>query len=373
MQGLQAMQTNVVIRTPHILIVDDHPAMRTGIRLLLASRPEWHVCGEAVDGIDAVEKVNQLKPDVVLMDVSMPRMDGLTAMRIIQRKAPRSRVIIVTQDDVATMTHRGIRADGYVLKINLDRDLIRAIDRVLQPEPDGSHEELERRNAEIVEQSEALRELSNRLQRGQDAERRRIARELHDSAGQLLAVLRLNLGQVRGHIQADETATRALEQSEQLLEQLDKEIRTMSYLLHPPLLDESGLSGAIRWYARGLAEGGLVVDLDVPIEFGRLPPEMELALFRIVQECLTNIRCHSGSKTAAIHLTRDGDSVRMDVQDEGRGMSHDQITGRRAGVGITGMQERVRHFGGTLDIESGDRGTKVSVIIPVPEDFPSGT
>jgi PAS domain S-box-containing protein len=232
--------------------------------------------------------------------------------------------------------------------------------------------ELERRNADIVEQSEQLQELSSRLQQGQDEERRRIARELHDSAGQLLAVLGLNLSLIRTRI-TDAGAVEAIQHSERIVDQLNTEIRTMSYLLHPPLLDESGLTGAIQWYARGLEErGGFELTLDIPDDFGRLPADMELALFRIVQECLTNIHRHSGSKTAAIRLRCDDRHVHLDVRDEGHGMPEETLAHlhrHRAGVGIAGIRERVRHFAGEMHIDSNERGTTVSVVLPVPHNF----
>ncbi|HEX6791595.1 MAG TPA: PAS domain S-box protein [Candidatus Krumholzibacteria bacterium] len=648
-----------VFNRTEILIVDDHEAIRSGIRFLLESKPQWHVCGEAVDGVDAVEKVKTLHPDVVLMDISMPRMDGITAMRIVQHEAPRSRVIIVTQNDAISLRKESVNADGYVLKVHLHRDLVPAIERVLgswhddaatvppapaavapqervadylQPQstgllaaivdssdeaiiskdldgiimswnasaervfgysaeemlgrsilrlvpPERRHEEqeiierikrgervplfetvrlrkdgcavavtmtvspvkaadgtvigasnqsrditgrlrserdaallssivshsedaivsknldgivtswnagaerlfgyrpdemigqsitkiiprdrhaeeegilarlrrgevvdhfetvrqrrdgstvdvsvtisplrdargriigaskiardithrkledrslraseqrlrginddleatvsegtreLERRNAEILEQSQQLQELSFRLQQGQDEERRRIARELHDSAGQLLAVLGMNLGRLRDSIHGDSGATGALDSSEKILEQLNSEIRTLSYLLHPPLLDESGLSGAVQWYARGLSErGGFDIQLDIPRDFGRLPSDMEVALFRIVQECLTNIHRHSSSKTAAIHLSCDGQQVRLDVEDQGHGIPPETLSHlhtHRTGVGLAGIRERVRHFGGELHIDSNDHGTRVSVTLPL--------
>ena len=114
-----------------ILIVDDHEVIRSGIRSLLASKPQWHVCGEAVDGVDAVEKVKSLRPDVVLMDISMPRMDGITATRIVQHEAPRSRIIIVTQNEAITLLKESVNADGFVRKVHLHRDLVPAIERVL--------------------------------------------------------------------------------------------------------------------------------------------------------------------------------------------------------------------------------------------------
>jgi PAS domain S-box-containing protein len=229
--------------------------------------------------------------------------------------------------------------------------------------------QLEQRNAEVLQQSEQLRELSIRLQQTQDDERRRIARELHDSAGQVITVLGMNLASIAQHVGRNAKVGKAIEENRELVHQLSKEIRTMSYLLHPPLLDENGLAGALDWYAQGLAErSSLKCDLIIPKDFGRLSDDVEVTIFRIVQECLTNIHRHSGSKTAAIRLSRTGESVSLEIQDEGKGIPAErlaEIQGHRAGVGITGMRERVRHLNGTIEIQSNAKGTKISVTLPV--------
>ena len=156
---------------------------------------------------------------------------------------------------------------------------------------------------------------------------------------------------------------------EQAVQQLSRELRTTSYLLHPPLLDESGISSALRWYVQGLAErSSLEVDLQISENFGRLPSEMELLIFRLVQESLTNIHRHSGSKTALIQLEREENNILVKVEDNGSGMSPErlaQIQSQGTGVGIRGMRERVRHFRGDLVIESNRSGTKVYATIPV--------
>jgi signal transduction histidine kinase len=142
----------------------------------------------------------------------------------------------------------------------------------------------------------------------------------------------------------------------------------MSYLLHPPLLDENGLTGAIQWYIQGLVErSGLKIELTFPKDFGRLSDDVEVTIFRIVQECLTNIHRHSGSMTAKISLSRQGESVSLEIQDEGKGIPEERlakIQGHRTGVGITGMRERVRHLNGTINIQSNANGTKISVTLP---------
>jgi len=232
--------------------------------------------------------------------------------------------------------------------------------------------ELENRNTEILRQADLLRDFSQRLLQAQDEERRRIARELHDSAGQTLTVLGINLAQF-----AETAASRVPElaseaqQIQDIVQQLHREIRTTSYLLHPPLLDENGLASALHWYVQGLSErSGLQIQLDIPEEFGRLPRELELVVFRIVQESLTNIHRHSGSKTARIRVARKADTITVDVQDQGGGMAPEKladIRGGRSGVGFQGMRERLRQFEGVLNIESDSSGTRVFVAIPFAE------
>ena len=229
-------------------------------------------------------------------------------------------------------------------------------------------QELRRRNAEILQQSEHLRDLSGRLLRMQDDERRKIARELHDSAGQTLAALGMSLAQLAQDAKHNPTQLGKFKDAQDLVQHLTQEIRTTSYLLHPPMLDESGLSYALRWYVQGLAERSeLNIDLKISENFERLSPEMELAIFRLVQECLTNIHRHSGSKTALIRVGREADTIHVEVQDRGRGMSHErfaEVQSQVTGVGIRGMRERVRQVHGELTIESNALGTKIFATFP---------
>ncbi len=230
--------------------------------------------------------------------------------------------------------------------------------------------ELQDRNIEVLKQSEQLRGVSHRLMQIQDDERRHIARELHDSAGQILAALGMNLASVVQRLkQSDSPLLKDAEEAQILARQLNQEIRTTSYLLHPPLLDESGLAEALLWYIRGLKErSNLEITLDIPENFGRLSHEMELVLFRIVQECLTNVHRHSGSKPAIIQLSRNRNAVSLDVRDEGKGILPERLTEIQslgAGVGIRGMRERILQLGGEMKIRSGNTGTTVSVTLPL--------
>jgi two-component system, NarL family, sensor kinase len=208
-------------------------------------------------------------------------------------------------------------------------------------------------------------EFTSRLQSVQDEERRRIARELHDSVGQLLAAIGMNVNVVQaGNL--DSTAAQALADNAALLEQASSEIRTISYLLHPPLLDDVGLASTLDWYVEGFSQRSKIkVSLEIPVDLGRLSSEMEIAIFRIIQECLTNIHRHSGSATAVIRIKESDGGLVVQVQDSGKGIPQEKlelIGSGRGGVGFGGMQERLRHLGGTLEVISNPTGTLVSAV-----------
>ena len=248
----------------------------------------------------------------------------------------------------------------------------RKLTQTLDAEVRARTREIEERNSEVLRQSEQVRELSWRLLRTQDEERRHIARELHDSAGQTLTVLGLNIATLvrKAGKNAPELAKDAQEIRE-LIQLLHREIRTASYLLHPPMLDESGLALALNWYVDGLMKrSGMDIALNISKEFERLPNDLELAIFRLVQECLTNIHRHSGSKTAAIRIAREENAILVDVQDHGRGMSAEklaEIQSHGSGVGIRGMRERIRQLQGKFHIDSSSSGTRVVAVIPTGE------
>jgi PAS domain S-box-containing protein len=216
----------------------------------------------------------------------------------------------------------------------------------------------------------AIRQLSSRLLRSQDLERRRIARELHDTTAQNLTAIRLNLARINGSPAAAVSQfAEPLAESISLADEVISQIRTLSYLLHPPLIDEVGLSDSLRAYARGFEERARIkVTLDIPGDL-RLPHDVELTVFRIAQEALTNIQRHSGSKVARISIVKQPPGIRLSVEDEGSGIPPQLRTHQEAlfasGVGIAGIRERARELGGSVQIESSDRGTTVIVTLPV--------
>ena len=256
----------------------------------------------------------------------------------------------------------------------IERELRESEDRY-RTLADALDTEVQFRTQELERRSSELRDLSGHLMESQDVERRHIARELHDSAGQTLAALGMSLAELSERANGNPFLAESIAYSQELVQHLTKEIRTTSYLLHPPMLDEAGISSALSWYVQGLGErSGLKVDLRIADNFGRLPSEMELLIFRLVQECLTNIHRHSGSKTAQIEVEREGESVRVAVEDQGSGMSSDrlaEIQSHGTGVGIRGMRERVRQFHGELVIESNSSGTRVHGSLPLKTGLPS--
>jgi signal transduction histidine kinase len=233
----------------------------------------------------------------------------------------------------------------------------------------------------LVEQrTSALQHLSSRLLRAQDEERRRIARELHDSVGQYLTALKINID-ILGRSRLGTRIDQVLGESSALLDQALTETRTISHLLHPPLLDESGFASAARWYVDGLAKrSGIEVNLEIPGDLARLPHAVELGLFRVLQESLTNVHRHSASPAVDIRLNLDADHVILEIRDYGCGIPQElvrrfQEDGTGVGIGLAGMRERVSELGGHLEISGADPGTVVTVSMPTSkcEDDPASS
>jgi len=223
---------------------------------------------------------------------------------------------------------------------------------------------------------DAARRLSGRLLTMQDEERRRIARGLHDSLGQYMTALKMNLDVMAAA--NEKQATMATECSD-ILDKCLTETRTISYLLHPPLLDEAGLGSAARWYVEGFAErSGIKVNLELPPQLGRLHKDIEITLFRTMQEALTNVHRHSGGTAVDIRIVASPERIRLEIEDDGQGIPETRLKrllegAAETGVGVAGMRERVHELGGTLQIESDATGTLVRVEIPIPEAVPESS
>jgi PAS domain S-box-containing protein len=225
----------------------------------------------------------------------------------------------------------------------------------------------ERKNSE-----EQMRELSGRLLKMQDEERRRLGRELHDTVGQYLSAAKMSLDGLASE-RFDEHQTKDLAESIHLIERSIREVRTLSYLLYPPMLEETGLSPAIRWHLEGFSKRSAIqTTYEVPDDVERLPQDVELALFRVFQESLTNVHRHSASKTAHVRLVVEHHKALLEIKDLGQGLpSHllelNSNSLATLGVGIRGMRERVRQLGGQLEIFSSPEGTTVRASIPLKE------
>ena len=239
--------------------------------------------------------------------------------------------------------------------------------RRTQARLNAAHDEMEstvkQRTAELAGANKKLHELSTSLLHTQDAERRRMARDLHDSVGQLLAIAGMNLSSLDAE-NLSRRGQNVLQDTRQLLEQILQEIRTISHLLHPPLLDESGLRPALGIYLDGFSQRSkIATTLQVPRDLPRFSQDLEIAIFRIVQECLTNVHKHAGARAVTVSIQYPGDKVVVQVSDDGQGVAKDQIRG----VGLTGMQERVRELHGTFDVHSNSSGTTVTATLPALE------
>ena len=224
---------------------------------------------------------------------------------------------------------------------------------------------------ELRRDEESLRQLSGRLLQLQDEERRRIARDLHDSTGQKLVALSLDLTVLNAFApELPPKASAAVNECLMLAEQISSEIRTLSYLLHPPLLDEVGLASAVQWYIDGFTRRSSIrVNLDFAPQVPRMKHELEITFFRILQEALTNVHRHSGSKVATVRFGLNHEGVTLEVEDSGRRLDRTSLVPSgepvgTLGVGIRGMQERVRQLGGQFEVNSNTGGTTIRATLP---------
>lgn len=376
-----------------ILSVDDNDAIRYSVRRYL-NEGGYEVV-EARTGAEALEMARH-EPALITLDINLPDMDGYEICRRL-KDDPATQdipVLHISASFVETSDRiRGLEggADAYLAE-PVDRlellATVRALLRMRQSqrearrqaaEAETARKELQHANetletrvrertAELERERRDVQDLSSQLLRAQDEERRRISRELHDSTGQLLAALTLNLARLKSEqAWSNPDADALIDDTTSMVDEMSRQLRTMSYLLHPPMLDEAGLVSAVKWYITGFASrSSIQVELDCS-ELGRLPSELEITLFRLIQESLTNIHRHSGSKTALIRIRRNGARLDLEVTDQGNGLNL-RKTGdapHRYGVGIPGMKERVRRFGGSLDISSSPGGTTVKAHLPI--------
>ncbi len=374
-----------------ILAVDDNDAIRYSLSRALQGGGYRVI--EARNGTETLRLADD-SPDLITLDVHLPDMDGFEVCRRLKANPRTAHIPVLHISATVTDTENRVRgleaADGYLAEPVSREELLATVGSLLRlkraerearlqaseaekarQELKEAHNELElrvqERTRELSERTEQVRELSAKLLSLQDEERRRLARELHDSTGQMLAAMKMVLDEMR--IEAKEPNFAALvNQSIELNDEMSRQLRTMSYLLHPPLLDEVGLPSALRWYTEGFAERSAIkVDLQVSDGFHRLPQEMEIAIFRVVQECLTNIHRHSGSPTASVRLNRTNDAVDVEISDTGQGIASDRVRGDRivSGVGLMGIEERMRQFGGSVKVTSSENGTLVNAGIPL--------
>lgn len=375
-----------------ILAVDDNDALRYSLSRTL--KEGGYNVMEARNGAEALRMADD-SPDLITLDIHLPDMDGFEICRLLKENPHTAHIPVLHISATfveAEYRVRGLEtgADGYLAEPVSRDELLATVGALLRlkkaeraarlhaaeaekarRELKIAHDELEQRvlarTEELAQKTAEVRELTGRLLKLQDDERRRLARELHDSTGQMLVAMKLALEQMSEESKG-QPFEQLVAQTISINEEMSRELRTMSYLLHPPLLDEVGLPSALRWYAEGFSQrSGITVDLQISSEFGRLPDGMEIALFRVVQECLTNIHRHSGSATANIRLTRNRRNVQIEIRDSGNGVSPERRHENKVipGVGLMGIQERMRQFGGTVEITSQSNGTSVIATIPL--------
>jgi len=344
----------------NILMVDDQPAKLLSYEVILAELGENLI--KAASGKEALECLLKNDIAVVLMDVSMPELDGFELAQMI-RQHPRFQKTAIIFISAVRLTDLD-QLQGYqrgavdYISVPVVPELLRAKVSVFA--------ELHRKARELERLNHELRQLSGRLITMQDQERRRIARELHDGLGQELVAVKMLFHQLV-QPNSDEAKKQISGEAEDTIDRAIQQIRSMSHLLHPPLLDEVGLRSALRWYLDGFSQRcGIETSLDVQNDFPRLTAELETAIFRIIQEALSNVFRHSEARRAWVALYVHDGRVMVTVRDDGRGIAERvaELQPGSIGIGIGGMRQRAKEFGGELRLAAADPGTLVEIVIP---------
>jgi len=345
----------------NILMVDDQAAKLLSYEAILNELGENLI--KANSGKAALEILLKTDVAVVLMDVNMPELDGFELAEII-RQHPRFQRTAIIFISAVHMTDLD-RLKGYqrgavdYISVPVVPELLRAKVSVFA--------DLHRKTRQLESLNEELRRLSSNLIASQDEERRRIARELHDGLGQDLIVIKLV---VDAMLAGEKTKSRVSEigDASAMVDSAIRKVRSISHLLHPPLLDEAGLQAALQWYLEGLSKrSGIEASFDLqPSSFPRLVPELETAIFRIVQEAVTNVFRHAAADHVWVSMSEQGSRVIVTIRDNGKGIS-DEIAKFRQdsiGIGISGMRQRVKECGGELRLQNANPGTLVEVNFP---------
>jgi signal transduction histidine kinase len=343
----------------NILMVDDQPGKLLSYEAILSPLGEKLI--KAHSGKEALEHLLKTDIAIVLLDVNMPELDGFELADMI-RQHPRfqdTAIIFISAvhlTDIDRMRGYERGAVDYI-SVPIIPELLRAKVKVFAA--------LYRKTRQLELLNREMQRLSSRMIVMQDEERRRLAREMHDGLGQDLTAAAMLIKA----IQAPDLKER-LTEATGFIDNALKQVRSISYLLHPPLLDVSGLGSAIRWFIEGLTKrSGIEAVLQTePASFPRLAPELETALYRIVQEALTNVFRHSGARHAWITLRLEDGRVVVSVRDDGNGVPERIVKFRPGsiGVGVAGMMQRVNEFGGEFRIENANPGTLLEAVIPVP-------
>jgi len=346
-------------------MVDDQPAKLLSYEAILSDLGENLI--QATSGREALEHLLKTDVALVLMDVSMPELDGFELADII-RQHPRFQHTAILFISAVHLTDLD-RLKGYQLGA-VDYISVPVVPELLKAKV-SVFAELHRKRQQLEALNQELRVLSGRLLTLQDDERRRFARELHDGLGQDLVAVKM-IVDAMGDPHLFETREQSAVQASQLIDRTLKQVRSISHLLHPPLLDEGGLHSALRCYVDGLAQRSEIrTSLQLhPPDFPRLPAELETTIFRIIQEALTNIFRHSEARNALVSVSMERNQVVISVRDDGKGVS-DEIVGLRPGslgVGIGGMRQRAKEFGGELRMQNLRPGTLVEVLVPLWSD-----